>query len=68
MHKFVFLIDKELKTYHNYEEIPENFDHIIEFLPEIPNSPHSNEDHEEIESWNAKLQLLIAKERKKHGY
>jgi hypothetical protein len=67
MHKFVLLVEGELVTYSSYEDIPEDFDHVIEFVPEIPDGPHTHEQHEEIEKWNQRLQELITKENKKHG-
>ena len=62
MHKFVIMVDGELVTYTKYKDIPDNFDHVIEFVPEIPDGPHTHEQHEEIEQWNNRLQLLIQKE------
>jgi hypothetical protein len=67
MHKFVLLIDGELKTYTSWESIPEDFDHVIEFIPHIPDGPHSEEQHEEIEQWHHRLQQLIKKENRKNG-
>jgi len=67
MHKFVFLINEELRTFTTWESIPDDFDHIIEFVPEIPDGPHTHEQHEEIEKWHERLQMLIDKENKKHG-
>lgn len=61
-HEFVVLIGKELKTYTRYEDIPEEFDNVIRFIPEVPEPPHTQEQHEEIGSWNKKLQLLMEKE------
>jgi hypothetical protein len=61
------MVNGELKTYTKFEDIPENFDHVIEFVPEIPDGPHTHEQHEEIEKWNARLQELIAKENSKYG-
>ena len=62
MHKFVIMINKELITYSKYEDIPDKFDHVIEFVPEIPDGPHTAEQHDEIEQWNHRLQYLIQKE------
>jgi len=62
-HEFVLIVNGELKTFHNYEDIPEEFDNVIKFLPEIPNAPHTHEQHEEIGLWNEKLQRLMEKER-----
>jgi len=61
-HEFVVLIGKELKTYTRYEDIPEEFDNVIRFMPEVPEPPHTQEQHEEVESWNKKLQMLMEKE------
>lgn len=65
MHEFVLIVNGELRTYRKYEDIPEDFDHVIKFLPETVPGPHTHEQHEEINSWNSKLQLLMEKERKK---
>lgn len=64
MHEFILLIDGKQKTFRNYEDIPEKFDHVIKFLPEVPDGPHSKEQHEEIGLWNNKLQILIQREIK----
>ena len=61
-HEFVLLINGELKTYTNYDDIPEIFDNVIKFIPEIPDGPHTQEEHEEIEKWNERLQKLMEKE------
>ena len=62
-HEFVVKRNGVLETYTQYEDIPNEFDHIIKFLPEIPPEPHTEEQHEEIESWNEKLQALMEIER-----
>jgi hypothetical protein len=67
MHKFVIMVNRELITYSKYEDIPDHFDHVIEFVPEIPNGPHTHEQHEEIHLWNQRLQDLISKENKKYA-
>ena len=67
MHKFVIMVNGELITYNSYEDIPDDFDHVIEFVPEIPNGPHTEEQHEEIEQWNGRLQELMQKERNKYA-
>ena len=62
-HEFVILVNGELVTYTNYDDIPEQFDNIIKFLPDIPDGPHSHDDHDEIPKWNERLQQLMEKER-----
>jgi hypothetical protein len=61
-HKFVILRNGILETYHKYEDIPESFDNVIEFLPEIPEGPHTHDEHEEIDSWDGKLKELMKRE------
>jgi hypothetical protein len=63
MDKYVVLIDSELYTYTDYDEIPEQFDHLIEFAPEIPPPPHTPEQHEWLETLNTKLQELMTREK-----
>ena len=67
MHKFVIMVNGELVTYTRYEDIPDDFDYVIEFVPEIPNGPHTENQHEEIDQWNNRLQLLIQKENSHRG-
>ena len=61
-HEFVLLVNGELKTYTNYDDIPEIFDNVIKFIPEITDGPHTQEEHEETEKWNERLQKLMEKE------
>ena len=61
-HEFVILRNGILETYNKYEEIPEKFDNLIKFLPDIPDGPHTHEQHEEIDSWNERLKELLKKE------
>jgi len=63
-HEFVILNNSILETYTKYEDIPESFDHVIKFLPQIPEPPHTEAQHEEIEQWNDKLQELMKRENK----
>jgi len=65
---FEFLIDNKIETFYDYREIPKDFDHVIKFVPEIPDGPHTHDQHEDIDQWNARLQELVAKERAKNGY
>jgi len=61
-HEFVILRNGVLETYNKYEDIPESFDNIIKFLPDIPDGPHTDEQHEEIDSWNERLRELLKRE------
>jgi len=58
-HRFVVMINNVLHTYDQYEQIPEQFDHVIEFQPEIPPEPHTDAQHTEIESWIPRFHRLM---------
>jgi hypothetical protein len=63
MHEFVFLVDGEMVTVHSWDDVPERFERVIKFVPVIPPDPHTEEQHEEIGLWNARLQQLMEIER-----
>lgn len=63
MAEFKVLRNGVIETYTTYEDIPDDFDNLIKFLPDFPEGPHSHDEHEHIEEWNRKLQLLMEKER-----
>jgi|TARA_R110000822_G_scaffold96708_1_gene219948 hypothetical protein len=63
MAEFQFIVNGELITYDKYEDIPEKFEHIIKFIPDIPEEPHTEEEHDELSLWNERLQKLMEKER-----
>ena len=50
-------------TYEDFDEIPMEFDNLISFKPTAPEPPHSEEDHKEMDTYNAKLQELMKRER-----
>ena len=58
-HRFVIMRDNTLYEYTKYEQIPSDFDHVIEFSPECPLPPHSDQDHEEIDQWAEKFDRLM---------
>ena len=66
MAEFQFIINGELVTFDKYEDIPDEFEHVIKFLPDIPepvNDDHTDEEHEELAKWNDRLGKLMEKER-----
>jgi len=63
MAEFQFIINGELVTFDKYEDIPEEFDHVIKFIPDVIPEPHTEEEHEEMAQWNTRLQELMEKER-----
>jgi hypothetical protein len=61
-HKFVILRNSVLEIYDKYEDIPESFENVIEFIPEIPDGPHTDDEHESIHEWNDKLIELLQRQ------
>ena len=61
-HQFAILIDGKVQVFDNYDDIPETFENVIRFEPEVPPEPHTEEQHHEIEQWNNKLQKLLKRE------
>lgn len=62
-HRFVIMRGNILAEYDLYENIPDDFDHVIEFLPDILPGLHTQAQHEEIDSWNDKFLRLMEIER-----
>jgi len=60
---FQFLVNGKLISYDKYEDIPEKFEHVIRFIPDVPEEPHTDEEHAELAVWNTRLQKLLEKER-----
>ena len=61
-HQFAILIDGKVQVFDNYDDIPETFENVIRFEPEVTPEPHTEEQHHEIEQWNNKLQQLLKRE------
>ena len=60
--QIAILIDGKVQVFDNYDDIPETFENVIRFEPEVPPEPHTEEQHHEIEQWNNKLQQLLKRE------
>lgn len=63
MAEFIFLVNGVVQKFSRYEDIPNEFDNVIKFVPDIPAGPHNHDQHAEIELWNKRLQKLMEKER-----
>ena len=53
------MISGQLHEYTRYEDIPDVFDHVIEFCPEIPPGPHTRDQHDEIDAWVPRFERLM---------
>lgn len=49
-------------TFDHWDNIPEEFDNLIAFQPDIPPGPHTPEEHDEIETLPAKLAEFMKRE------
>ena len=68
MASFKFVVNGELVSYDNYEGIPNDFEHVIEFVPDLPepageDGQHTDEQHDQMAEWNTRLQKLMERER-----
>ena len=48
---FVVKRDGELIEVDRCGDLPDDFDHLIRFEPDIPEAPHSINDHEMMSKW-----------------
>ena len=60
-HEFVVRRNGILETYTEYDAIPDDFDSLIKFAPQVPEPPHTEEQHEEMNTWNTRLQELMTR-------
>ena len=68
MAEFQLVVNGILETYTKYEDIPDTFEIVIKFLPDLPepegeDGNHTDEQHAEMARWNGRLQALMEKER-----
>ena len=65
--EFIIMVEGELITYTDYDDIPNTFNHVIKFNPDYPEGPHTQEDHDYMDTFNDKLQTLMEIERNASG-
>ena len=57
-------LDGELHATGNWGDLPEAMDYIILFRPTPPPPPHTDEDHDYLATFPAKLRELMARCRR----
>ena len=62
--EFVIKNEGELIEFDRCGDLPDTFDHLIEFNPTPPPEPHSVEEHIAMSKYSEYLQILVARERK----
>ncbi len=61
--EYIIKIGDKLFEYTNTNDIPEKFDNLIKFMPTSPESPHTEEEHKEMATYNDKLKQLMKREK-----
>ena len=56
------LHDRSIVVYDNFEDIPDKIYKVLKFIPEYPPSPHSEEEHKLIETFDSKLHELVGRQ------
>ena len=59
--EFVVLKDKKICKFTKYSDIPKSFEQVISFIPDYPEGPHTQEEHNFMETFNSKLQELLSR-------
>lgn len=59
---FKIMVGGELVTYTNYDDIPLQFDNLIQFLPQFPEGPHTEEEHHGISIYTELIDGLMKRE------
>ena len=61
--EYIIKIGDKLFEYTNTNDLPEKFDNLIKFMPTSPESPHTEEEHKEMATYNDKLKELMKREK-----
>ena len=59
---FEILVDGDLKTYNRIGDIPLIIDNVIKFQPDIPDGPHTEDQHAEYAKYSWYLQQIMGRE------
>jgi hypothetical protein len=59
--EFIIKRGGKLEKYQNYNDIPNQFEHVISFKPNYPSEPHTEEQHNQISKFDDYLKELISR-------
>ena len=62
--EFTIRKDGELLNFTKISDIPDEFDHVIKFMPKLPDEPHDSMDDVEMANFTSYLDMLQAREKK----
>ena len=57
--EFIVRVDGEEQSYTDYNDVPQEVEAVIKFLPNVPEDPHTLQQHEEISKWNEEMLGLV---------
>lgn len=60
---YAVILDGELQEFDHYDDLPEQFDRLVRFIPPVEPAPHTAEQHEATARWPARLAALMERER-----
>jgi len=59
--EFVIRRNGKIERFSEFDKIPSQYEHLIEFKPDYPPEPHTEEQHNEISKYNDYLKELISR-------
>jgi hypothetical protein len=62
--EYTVKIGNKLFNYTNVDDIPEKFDYLIKFVPIEPPEPHTQADHDYINTFPIKFSEIFKREQK----
>ena len=62
--EYTVKIDNKIFEYTNANDIPKKFDHLIKFVPTEPPEPHTQEDHDYINTFPNKFREVFKRGQK----
>lgn len=60
---YLVIVDGKICRYTHWDDIPDAFENIVSFRPDIPPSPHTREQHREIERIPEIFKQFMERER-----
>lgn len=61
---YIIKHDNLIQEFDHWDKIPDAFDHLIKFLPQIPAEPHTPEQHVLIDSLPGVFSAYLARQLK----
>ena len=59
--EFVIKRNGKIEKYSEFEKIPSQYEHLIQFRPEYPPEPHTEEQHDQMSKYNDLLKELMSR-------